>query len=48
MAIKTQFDYLYEYLRNEFSIGDRNVGIPYEFWTGEYEKKIVFKRRKMK
>ena len=37
-AIKTDFDYLYSYLRNEFNIGDRNVGIPYEFWTGEYEK----------
>lgn len=38
VALKTDFDYLYSYLRNEFNIGDRNVGIPYEFWTGEYEK----------
>lgn len=34
----TEFDFLKDYLRNEFNIGDRNVGIPYEFWTGEYEK----------
>lgn len=34
----TEFDFLYDYLRNEFSVGDRNVGIPYEFWTGEYFK----------
>ncbi|MDE6414089.1 MAG: InlB B-repeat-containing protein [Anaeroplasmataceae bacterium] len=38
VSLKTEFDYLYSYLRNEFNIGDRNVGIPYEFWTGEYEK----------
>ncbi|MDE6047183.1 MAG: InlB B-repeat-containing protein [Anaeroplasmataceae bacterium] len=37
-GVRTDFDYLYDYLRNEFNIGDRNVGIPYEFWTGEYEK----------
>ncbi len=38
-ALGTEFDYLYDYLRNEFNVGDRNVGIPYEFWTGEYERK---------
>lgn len=37
-VVKTEFDFLYDYLRNEFSVGDRNVGIPYEFWTGEYFK----------
>ncbi|MCI9182703.1 hypothetical protein [Thomasclavelia cocleata] len=36
--IKTEFDFLYGYLRNEINIGGRNVGIPYEFWTGEYER----------
>ena len=35
----TEFDFLCDYLRNEFKVGDRNVGISYEFWTGEYEKK---------
>lgn len=38
VTIETEFDYLCSYLRNEFNIGDRNVGIPYEFWTGEYKK----------
>ncbi len=37
-VVRTEFDYLCDYLRNEFSVGDRNVGIPYEFWTGEYKK----------
>ncbi len=36
--LQTEFDFLYDYLRNEFNVGDRNVGIPYEFWTGEYFK----------
>lgn len=37
-AADTEFDFLCDYLRNEFNVGDRNVGIPYEFWTGEYER----------
>ncbi len=37
--LKTEFDVLNDYLRNEFIVDGRNVGIPYEFWTGEYEKK---------
>ena len=38
-VVRTEFDFLVDYLRNEFCVGDRNVGIPYEFWSGEYEKK---------
>lgn len=37
-AVKTSFDVLYDYLRNEFKVEDRNVGIPYEFWTDEYQR----------
>lgn len=37
-AVNTEFDFLCDYLRNEFNVGDRNVGIPYEFWTEEYER----------
>lgn len=35
-VVRTEFDFLVDYLRNEFCVGDRHVGIPYEFWSGEY------------
>ncbi|MDE6408488.1 MAG: InlB B-repeat-containing protein [Anaeroplasmataceae bacterium] len=38
VPLQTEFDILNDYLRNECNIGGKIVGIPYEFWTGEYEK----------
>jgi Listeria/Bacterioides repeat len=42
-VVRTEFDFLVDYLRNEFRVGDRHVGIPYEFWSGEYEKKSLYR-----
>lgn len=34
--INIEFDFQIDYLNGRFDIGEKLVGIPYEFWTGEY------------